>query len=95
MCIRDRTSVIIKLSADEFILVSCDGTGWKIVDSKQLKNYKKYVRLTLDTKLLKWILMGPKFAHWNVAENGSHISFDREPNVYERGLYYCLSYFYA
>ena len=89
------TSVIIKLSADEFILVSCDGTGWKIVDSKQLENYKKYVRLTLDTKLLKWILMGPKFAHWNVAENGSHISFDREPNVYERGLYYCLSYFYA
>ena len=82
------TSVIIKLSADEFILVSCDGTGWKIVDSKQLENYKKYVRLTLDTKLLKWILMGPKFAHWNVAENGSHISFDREPNVYERGLYY-------
>ena len=61
--------------------------GWKPF------NYKIYVRLTLDTKLLKWILMGPKFAHWNVAENGSHISFDREPNVYERGLYYCLSYF--
>jgi len=39
--------------------------------------------------------MGPKFAHWNVAENGSHIIFDREPNIYERGLYYCLSFFYA
>jgi len=89
------TSVIIKLSDEEFIVISCDGKGWKIICQKQLQNYKKYVKLSLDTKLLKWILMGPKFAHWNVAENGSHISFEREPNVYERGLYYCLSFFYA
>lgn len=89
------TSVIIKLSADEFIIVSCNGEGWKIVNGNQLENYKKYVKLTLDRRLLKWILMGPKFAHWNVAENGSHISFERKPNLYERGLYYCLSYFYA
>ena len=89
------TSIIIKLSDEDFVVVSCDGKGWKIIDQNQLQNYKKYVKLSLDTKLLKWILMGPKFAHWNVAENGSHILFEREPNVYERGLYYCLSFFYA
>ena len=89
------TKIIIKLTEKEFIVISCNGTGWKIINEKQLDNYKKYVKLSLDNKLLKWILMGPKFAHWNVAENGSHIIFDREPNVYERGLYYCLSFFYA
>jgi UDP-MurNAc hydroxylase len=89
------TSIIIKLSDDEFVVISCNGGGWKIVDTQQVTNYAKYVKLSLDTRLLKWILMGPKFAHWNVAENGSHIIFEREPNVYERGLYYCLSFFYA
>lgn len=89
------TSIIIQLSVDEYILVSCNGRGCKIINKKQIKNYEKFVKLTLDIKLLKWILMGPKFAHWNVAENGSHILFERKPNIYERGLYYCLSFFYA
>jgi len=89
------TTVLIKLSRDEFSAISCSGNGWKIINQTELDKYKKYVKLSLDPKLLKWILMGPKFAHWNVAENGSHISFEREPNVYERGLYYCLAFFYA
>ena len=89
------TSIMIQLSIDEYILVSCNGQGCKIINKKQIRNYEKFVKLTLDIKLLKWILMGPKFAHWNVAENGSHILFERKPNIYERGLYYCLSFFYA
>ena len=67
----------------------------KIINQKNIHNYKKHVKLSLDTRLLKWILSGPKYAHWNVAENGSHITFERKPNVYERGLYYCLAFFYA
>jgi UDP-MurNAc hydroxylase len=89
------TTILIKLSDTEYIAISCNGSGWKIINENQLKDYLKFVKLSLDVKLLKWILMGPKFGHWNVAENGSHILFEREPNVYERGLYYCLSFFYA
>jgi len=89
------TTILIKLSDTEYIAISCNGSGWKIINENQLKDYLKFVKLSLDIKLLKWILMGPKFGHWNVAENGSHILFEREPNVYERGLYYCLSFFYA
>mgnify|MGYP007094928726 CR=1 FL=1 len=51
--------------------------------------------MSLDRKLLKQILSGPKMAHWNVAENGSHIEFERNPDVYERGIYYCMSFFYS
>ena len=40
------------------------------------------------------ILSGPKNAHWNNAEIGSHLTFERKPDNYERGLYYCLSYFH-
>ena len=89
------TMVLVKLSSEEFLAISCNGDGWKIINQKNIHNYKKHVKLSLDTRLLKWILSGPKYAHWNVAENGSHITFERKPNVYERGLYYCLAFFYA
>ena len=89
------TTVLIKLSSEEFLAISCNGNGWKIIKQKNIDDYKNYVKLSLDTRLLKWILSGPRYAHWNVAENGSHITFERMPNVYERGLYYCLAFFYA
>ena len=88
-------TVLIKLSSEEFLAISCNGNGWKIIKQKNIDDYKNYVKLSLDTRLLKWILSGPRYAHWNVAENGSHITFERKPNVYERGLYYCLAFFYA
>tara|TARA_Y100000310_G_scaffold335866_1_gene418960 strand:- start:12 stop:1355 length:1344 start_codon:yes stop_codon:yes gene_type:complete len=89
------TTVLVKLSKEEFLAISCNGNGWRIVNQKSIHDYKKYEKLSLDTRLLKWILSGPRYAHWNVAENGSHITFERTPNVYERGLYYCLAFFYA
>ena len=89
------TTVLIKLSSEDFLAISCNGNGWKIIKQKNIDDYKNYVKLSLDTRLLKWILSGPRYAHWNVAENGSHITFERTPNVYERGLYYCLAFFYA
>ena len=89
------TVILVKLSNKEFFAITCNGNGWKIINQKSIHDYKKYVKLSLDTRLLKWILSGPTHAHWNVAENGSHITFERKPNVYERGLYYCLAFFYA
>lgn len=50
------------------------------------------VEYEVDPRLLEQLLMGPKHAHWNNAELGSHITFHRHPNVYERGLYYCMNF---
>ena len=55
----------------------------------------KYVIFDTDIKLLKRLLLGPRFAHWNNAEIGSHIKFFRKPDVFERKLYYLMSYFHA
>ena len=89
------TSVIIKLSNEKYVTISCNGNGWKIINEKEVKDIQKFVKMSLDRKLLKRILLGPSMAHWNVAENGSHIVFERNPDTYERGIYYCLSYFYS
>ena len=53
------------------------------------------ILIETDERLLYWLLQGPKKAHWNNAEIGSHIQFRRLPNIYERGLMYCLNFFYS
>jgi len=35
------------------------------------------------------------YAHWNNAEIGSHIEFERQPEIYERKLYYSMNFFHA
>jgi UDP-MurNAc hydroxylase len=54
-----------------------------------------FVKITVDHNLLHRLLRGPRFAHWNNAEIGSHLNFDRRPNVFERGLYHCLCFLHS
>lgn len=54
----------------------------------------KFIKLKLDTRLLYRILKGPKFAHWNNAEIGSHIRYYRKPNEFNRNLHLSLCYFH-
>jgi UDP-MurNAc hydroxylase len=54
----------------------------------------QFVKLKLDHNLLHRLLRGPKYAHWNNAEIGSHIQYSRNPDVFERGLYHSLSFFH-
>lgn len=89
------TKIIIQISKFENILLSCDGGGFKIISSQESEKIKNFVKLELDLRLLKWILDGPRYANWNNAEIGSHIIYQRYPDKYERGLYYCLSYFHS
>ena len=74
--------------------ISCKGNGYEVIDKKELKD-ARYVTYEVDYKLLYRILRGPRYAHWNNAEIGSHILFSRRPEVYERGLYFSMNYFHA
>ena len=59
------------------------------------KHSKSYVVLDLDERLFKRILLGPKYAHWNNAEIGSHIKFFRLPDIFERNLHTSISFFHC
>ncbi len=54
-----------------------------------------FVEISLDHNLLNRLLRGPRYAHWNNAEIGSHLRYVRKPDVFERGLYHCLCFFHA
>lgn len=89
-----KTTVLILIENEKFLVIPFDGSGWKLISKNQIKDYSKYVIMTLDKKLLYQLLKGPKFANWNNAEIGSHIFYERKPDTYERGIYYCMNYFH-
>lgn len=89
------TFVLIKLKENNWAKVSCKGEGVSFITDADKKAMSGYVAYTTDLRLLKWILMGPRYAHWNNAEVGSHLHFERVPNIFERGLYYAICYFHA
>ena len=89
------TKIILRLNQDNFVVISCNGSGYKFATSNEIENYKQFILIETDSRLLYWLLQGPKKAHWNNAEIGSHIQFKRIPDVYERGLMHCWNYFYS
>jgi UDP-MurNAc hydroxylase len=87
------TNVYIYLPENKMCKISCKGDGFEIIDQENF-NDERYVTYNVDFKLLYRILRGPRYAHWNNAEIGSHIMFSRRPEVYERGLYFSMNYFH-
>jgi UDP-MurNAc hydroxylase len=87
------TSVLVKLKEDYFVKLNFDGSEYELV--KTDKGIDTYVEYQLSLKLLYRILKGPRYAHWNNAEIGSHIKFRRVPNTFERGLYHAMCFFHA
>ena len=63
--------------------------------NKLKKKVGSFVLYKTDPRLLKWLLMGPRYAHWNNAEIGSHINFFRYPNIFERNVYASMCYFHC
>ena len=63
-----------------------------LIKNEKVEEKFKYIIFELDSRLLKWLLNGPKYAHWNNAEIGSHIRFFRNPNVYERNIFRGMCY---
>lgn len=53
-----------------------------------------YVESTLHPKLFLRLLRGPKYAHWNNAEIGSHIKYIRKPNIFNRSVHQSICYFH-
>ena len=47
----------------------------EIFETEKFENGGKYVKYKTDIRLLKRLLLGPRYAHWNNAEIGSHIFF--------------------
>jgi len=93
------TTIIIKstdgMGYDFILAITCNGEGFKIIQNSDLKNYYSYLVMSLDMRLLLWLLQGPHKALWSDADLGSHIRYERIGSVYKRGLFFCLNRFHS
>jgi UDP-MurNAc hydroxylase len=88
------TKIYVRLGAEMLAVVSLLGEEVRFTRAVP-GDAAPRVTFSVDPRLLKRILSGPRFAHWNNATIGSHIEFDRSPNVYERGVSDVMNYFHA
>ena len=84
----------IKLEEDKYFNLNLNDKKFKIVNKKFYMN-KKFLILDLDMRLLREILKGPKFAHWDNADIGSHIKYYRNPDNYDRALNHALNFLHS
>lgn len=86
-----QTSVYIDIGHQTLFQIPYDKSGFKIISLEEIK--EPFIHIRLDPRLLNLIL--DRKAHWNNAEIGSHLMFERRPDVYERGIYNFLSYLHC
>ncbi|WP_435346401.1 MBL fold metallo-hydrolase [Haloarchaeobius sp. HRN-SO-5] len=89
------TTILLDLVEDTVAAISLRGEGIEYVSQAQSEEIDEYVRMRIDPRLLHKILRGPQYAHYNNAQIGSHVHFAKEPDIYERPVYYCMNYFHA
>ena len=86
------TTVYVDLGSDYLVRVPMKDGELSIVREPRAENH---VRIATDPRLLRRLLSGPRFAHWNNAEIGSHIRYERRPDLFERGLHHTMCFFHA
>jgi UDP-MurNAc hydroxylase len=89
------TRVYICLGDGVAARISLSGGEVDFVAEQNAHHEDRFVLLRTDQRLLFWLLKGPRLAHWNNAEIGSHIEFERRPDMFERGLYHVMCSFHA
>ena len=89
---KSETTLVIKTKKIRFVLKV--NKEPKIINEKDIVS-EPFVEISVNHNLLHRLLRGPKFAHWNNAEIGSHLFFERRPDHFERGLYHCLCFLHV
>ncbi|WIV66865.1 MBL fold metallo-hydrolase [Natrialbaceae archaeon AArc-T1-2] len=89
------TTVLVSLLDDEYLELTMNGDGYRVVSKPAVCEYDGYVKMEIDPRLLNRLLDGPHSAYWADAKIGSHLGISKEPDIYERGLFNCLGSFHA
>lgn len=89
------TKILIHLPENKILLLHPNDSPPEIIQKQNTENFNQFLSVKTDFRLLYRLMRGPQYAHWNNAEIGSHLEFSRKPNIYERGLFYCLNFFHS
>lgn len=88
-------AILLPISNNEMVVIQRNGSGFKRIPAELENTFKKYIKMTVDPRLLKWLLQGPRNANWSTADIGSHIRYKRVPNIYHSGMFRGWNHFYS
>ena len=89
------TTVLISLCDGDYVELSLNGDGYRIVSDPSVSDYDGFCKIDADPRLVRRLFEGPHSAYWADAKIGSHLGIHKEPDIYERGLFNCLGSFHA
>jgi len=89
------TTIFVSIRDEVYFAIPMNGSPPYLREYVPSQSCEPYVIYRSAPKLLSRLLRGPRFAHWNNAEIGSHIEFYRSPDVFERDIHFCMSFFHA
>ncbi|MEO0914275.1 MAG: hypothetical protein AAFY59_15020, partial [Pseudomonadota bacterium] len=85
----DDTNLVFDLPDGNFTVINLSEEAPKqVADHTTLPNY---VRFQLDPRLLKRVLLGPRYANWNNIEIGAVLGFARKPDVYRQDVHILIN----
>jgi UDP-MurNAc hydroxylase len=90
-----QTQVLVSLGDGTCARLSVAGNGFEVVAEDKALREEPFVLFRTDPRLLLGLLKGPAYAHWDNAEIGSHIEFERQPHCFERGIYHVMCFFHV
>lgn len=86
------TKIVLKTDKRSYIF----GTSLPVKEISPSETVEEpFVQIWLEDNLLHRLIRGPRYAHWNNAEIGSHLRYLRKPDNFERGLYHALCFFHS
>lgn len=88
-----------KVSSKFYVILETEESSFCFSTSlqpKKMYNFDEssepFIKFTLSSKVLRCLLSGPRYMHWNNALIGSHLKIKRRPDIFERGLFHCLNF---
>jgi len=88
-----KTVVYVELGDGHYARVPLDGREFSI--GPRAADAEPYIVFRTPRQLVKRILSGPRYAHWNNSVIGSHVQFDRRPDLFEPGAFHLINFFHA
>lgn len=88
-----KTIIYVELGEGHYARVPLDGGQFSV--ESHTGQAEPSIILRTPPRLLKRILSGPRYAHWNNATIGSHVAFERRPDVFERGTYHLMNFYHS
>ena len=77
--------LVFDVNDNLFVCINLVNTEAELIT--ELERLKNYHRFKLDTRLLKWVLLGPRYANWNNIEIGALLDFSRKPDIYRMDVH--------